>query len=260
MPVITREEIGLLPRRYAIGKRPLSILLGWGELTYTRLLDGNTPSAEHALELRHLFDDPAVYARALETGRHRITELAYTRSLKAVDSLLEDEGGTARATRIFAVADKMCALAEGDLTPGALQRLVYYAQGAYLAKTGLMLFDDLPVAAAAGPEYERLGKVYSFGEIVAASKRVSSVDSADETANSKISESQLDSMLSLSKTERKVIEKAYRNYGGFSGQELSRRSRAEAPWLKARKRAGVAEGQDCAECITAKSLRKFFCK
>ena len=48
MSTVSPDEIRAVPARYAIGKRPLSILLGWGELTYTRLLDGNTPTARHA--------------------------------------------------------------------------------------------------------------------------------------------------------------------------------------------------------------------
>ena len=240
MEIVSAEEITLIPRIYAIGKRPLSLLLGWGELTYTRLIDGNTPSPEHALELRHIKDDPAIYARALAKGRDRITEAAYTRSFKAVDGLLAEQGGAVRATRIFAVADALCILAEGDLTPSALQRLVYYVQGTALGKQDMLMFDDLPRACASGPIYDRISAVYSYDEIQEAAKC-----KPDELLTSK---------------ELKLINQTFKTYGVNSGQELSRKSREEAPWQKARKRADIDETTDSEEQLTAKSMRKWFGK
>ena len=119
-PIVTPEQISLLPKRYAIGKRPLSRLLGWGELTYTRLLEGRTPNKEHAEELRHLIDEPAAFARLLEQGRASgvITETAYNRSRRALDGIIEE--GHQGSVALFAVADHLCVLAEGDLTPRAL--------------------------------------------------------------------------------------------------------------------------------------------
>jgi uncharacterized phage-associated protein len=243
MSVVTPADISALPERYAIGKRPLSLLLGWGELTYTRLLDGNTPSQQHAVELRRLIDDPAAFARLLETGRNRITETAYMRSFRAVDQLLIDQGGAIRATRIFVVADRICMLAKGDLTPGALQRLVYYAHGSSFAALGVPLFDELPRAAAAGPEYERITKGYSFEEIQRAACEETPMD-ADI----------------LTKQEVSVIDAAYDRYGDYSGQALARMSREGAPWKKARKRADASKSESGSEVITAKSMKKFFSK
>ena len=243
MSVVTPADIRAIPERYSIGKRPLSLLLGWGELTYTRLLDGNSPSQQHAAELRRLLDDPAAYARLLETGRDRVTDMAYMRSFRAVDRILAEQGGAIRATRIFAVADRICMLAKGDLTPSALQRLVYYAQGLSFAMLDDPLFDELPRAAASGPSYDRIYAGYSYDEI-------------QRAANAEIP---MDSEI-LGKREIEVIDTAYKRYGDNSGQALSRMSREEGPWKKARKRAEVPEGEDSQEPITAKSMRKFFSK
>ena len=247
MSTVSPDEIRAVPARYAIGKRPLSILLGWGELTYTRLLDGNTPTARHAAELRRLIDDPAAYARQLETGRSRITDVAYTRSFRAVDRLLEDQGGARRAMRIFTVADRLCLLAQGDLTPSALQRLTYYAQGLGFAQLDAALFDDLPRAAASGPAYDRIRDGYPFEEI----QRVG-------TAGTAASDPVSDSL--LTEAELGIIDLAYERYGTNSGQALSRMSREETPWKKARKRADAKPDQDGDALITAKSMRKFFAK
>ena len=260
MSVITAEEIREIPRRYRIGKRPLSLMLGWGELTYTRLLDGNKPSEAHAAELRTLLDDPVAYVRALEMGRSRITEAAYSRSFAAVDEILADQGGALKAAKIFAVADRFCMLANGDLTPSALQRLVYYAQGFCLARLDSPLIGELPRAGASGPVYDRIYITYSSDGI----RNACPVDGSAfhgghaELPDSKISSAEASEALSAK--ELSVIDTVYEKYGSSSGQTLSKMSREEAPWRKARKRAGVADGADCDEIITAKSMKKFFSK
>lgn len=268
MSVVTPEDIRAIPERYVIGKRPLSLLLGWGELTYTRLLDGNTPTPQHAAELRRLLDDPAAFARLLETGRDRITETAYNRSFRAVDQILASEGGAMNATKIFAVADRICSLAEGDLTPGALQRLVYYAQGLSLARLGTPLFAELPRAAATGPAYDRIYEGYSYEEIqrvsnMSASERAPYASTTQRPAKPSgeygYSAIAIDSEL-LTIEEIQIIDEAYAQYGNYSGQALSNMSKSEAPWRKARKRAGALEGEDCSERLTAKSMAKFFSK
>ena len=254
----TLEEIRLMPRRYAIGKRPLSLVLGWGELTYTRMLEGNSPTEEHLCELRRLVDDPAVFARRLQTGRSRITEAAYERSLKAVDELLEGEGGVQRATRIFAVADRLCALAGGDLTPGALQRLVYFAHGLALARLDAPLFDDLPRAADSGPEYDRIGE-YGFDEI----RRIGMqpIPRQGKKAGRKGATQPAETEGSpLNAEEIAIVDLAYSTYGEYSGQKLAQLSRESTPWKKARKRAGATETGKGDAPITAKSMRKYFAK
>lgn len=242
---VTPEQIALLPKRYAIGKRPLSRLLGWGELTYTRLLEGRTPNKEHAEELRHLIDEPAAFARLLEQGRASgvITETAYRRSRRALDEIISE--GHQGSAMLFAVADRLCFLAEGDLTPRALQALVYFTQGWSIARLGKPLFDALPRAASYGPEYAQIREAYSFANIQRAFEHARGSD--DEPAI-------------LEDRACKLISKVHQRYGDLSGSALCREARSQAPWRKARKRANAPEGAECDEPISLKSMRKFFDK
>ena len=41
--IITIKEIEEILNKYAIGKKPLSLVLGWGEVTIIRYLEGSTP-------------------------------------------------------------------------------------------------------------------------------------------------------------------------------------------------------------------------
>lgn len=172
----TPEQIRELPRRYAIGKRPLSRLLGWGELTYTRLLNGGVPNAAHSNEIRRLLDDPAAYARLLEIGHEHavITGAAYSKSRRAVDALLA-EGGRDEAgdpLKIFAVADRICALTGGDVTPRALQMLMHAAQERTRETGGEALFEQEPVATDWGFEYPQIAAGYSFEAIQSVAARM----------------------------------------------------------------------------------------
>ena len=45
--LISQEEIDLILTKYDVGKRPLSLLLGWGEGTVTRYLDGDIPTKQY---------------------------------------------------------------------------------------------------------------------------------------------------------------------------------------------------------------------
>ena len=46
--IITIKEIEEILKKYAIGKKPLSLVLGWGETTIIRYLEGNTPEKAYS--------------------------------------------------------------------------------------------------------------------------------------------------------------------------------------------------------------------
>ena len=55
--LITKPEIKKILTKYNIEKRPLSKLLGFGELTITRYLDGQIPSRKYSDILYEILDD-----------------------------------------------------------------------------------------------------------------------------------------------------------------------------------------------------------
>ena len=46
--IISSEEIKLILDRYRIGKKPLAKLLGWGETTIIRYMEGDVPTNEYS--------------------------------------------------------------------------------------------------------------------------------------------------------------------------------------------------------------------
>ena len=64
--IISLEKILEIPEKYSIGKRPISLLLGWGELTFTRYCDGDMPSKQYSDILQRIYEDPTYFKSVKE--------------------------------------------------------------------------------------------------------------------------------------------------------------------------------------------------
>lgn len=53
--IISLEKIMGIPEKYNIGKRPLSLLLGWGEQTFSRYYDGDMPTKQYSETLQKIY-------------------------------------------------------------------------------------------------------------------------------------------------------------------------------------------------------------
>lgn len=74
------EEIQQILEKYSIGKRPLSLLLGWGETTLTRFLDGDVPSKAYWFIKKINIDKD--FLEVLTRNKEKISDIAYRKSLK----------------------------------------------------------------------------------------------------------------------------------------------------------------------------------
>ena len=87
--IVPLDVVRTIPKKYAIGKRPLSLLLGWGELTFTRYCDGDMPTRQYSDILKRIYEDPRAYAGLLEANKGNLpSEHTYEKSRRAVDALL----------------------------------------------------------------------------------------------------------------------------------------------------------------------------
>ena len=89
--IIPLKQVREIPEKYAIKERPLSLLLGWEEQTFSRYADGDVPTKQHSDTLMRIYNNPAFFAELLETNKEKIGEVAYEKSKKTVSSLLIDE-------------------------------------------------------------------------------------------------------------------------------------------------------------------------
>jgi hypothetical protein len=86
--LVSLELVINTPNKYHIGKRPLSLLLGWGELTYSRFIDGALPTRCYSDLIDIIYHNPKIYQNILEKNKNLISDVAYRKSKKAVQELL----------------------------------------------------------------------------------------------------------------------------------------------------------------------------
>ena len=92
--IISLKDLRSIPEKYNIGKRPLSILLGWGEQTLSRYLDGDVPSYQYSETLKRILAEPTHYLELLEKNKDKLTPAAYMKSKKATKAIMKDSSVT----------------------------------------------------------------------------------------------------------------------------------------------------------------------
>jgi hypothetical protein len=89
--IITNEEINHFVELFNIGKRPLSLALGWGEATLTRYLNGDIPTKQYSQIMRSILKDPLIMESYLESNKDKISEIAYANCRKTIEGLKKPE-------------------------------------------------------------------------------------------------------------------------------------------------------------------------
>lgn len=146
----TKERLLFLMEQYEIGKKPLSRLLGWGETTVLRYLDGAEPNREFALRIEELSADPWQYAELLERRGDVLTDTAYRKTRRAVYRRMFCDKSTEAMQYVIS-------LAEGDISPYRVISVLYYAQVYSLVCRGLPVFEEaVSVEAKQKAPYPRL--------------------------------------------------------------------------------------------------------
>lgn len=235
--IVPLEQVRALPKRYAIGKRPLSKLLGWGELTFTRYYEGYMPSRQYSEVLKRLYEEPAFYKELLEKNREAIgSERSYEKSLRAVDKLLSftTEQGE---TKIDLAARYLLYKCE-DITPLMLQKALYYMQGFAYAFLGEFPFEEECEAWAHGPVFKEVYMRYRDYRYEPEEKK-EEFDTTEFTAG-----------------EKAVYDSVINSFCCYSGKVLERITHNEAPWLAARGSLPLSAYSE--EVMDRESLGQYF--
>lgn len=124
------------------------------------------------------------------------------------------------------------------ITPLKLQKLLYYAQGYYLAINNRELFSEDFQAWAHGPaNVEIYNKYKIFGS--------SSIPDTTEEISSLLTENIINFLYDV-----------WNTFGIYDGKYLETLTHQEDPWINARK--GYAPGEKCNVVITKESMKIFF--
>lgn len=146
--VISVDELNELLYRYAIGKKPLAALLGWGATTVLRYAEGLCPVGEYGTHLKKLYDEPLYYLEVLEEHKDRLTPVAYKKSKNAVLAHLT-------SSKLWCGVQYIIERAKGDISPMRVVITLYYAQAFSLGLTDKALFTEECDLSAAGVPYTR---------------------------------------------------------------------------------------------------------
>ena len=157
--IITTEEINKILNKYKIGKKPLSKLLGWGEITLIRYLNGDVPSKVYSEQLYNILNNEDYMSKLIEENKGLITERAYNNVKEAIRKLKEKTFECSIEKEIDIIAKYIIVIGK-EITPLALQKILYYAQGFYKAFFGKFLFEEDCQAWVHGPVFVEIYEKY----------------------------------------------------------------------------------------------------
>ena len=125
--LVSIDDIERLMKIYKIGKAPLSLALGFGEVTIPRYLEGQMPSKEYSDIIKAALSSPVYLKQKLMENREKLTDAAFRKAFAAAESI----------ESLFSVSDKMLRVIAyifeklEEVTPLMLQKLLYFIQGVY---------------------------------------------------------------------------------------------------------------------------------
>ena len=219
--IIKVDEIKEILNKYKIGKKPLAKLLCWGEVTLIRYINGDIPTKIYSDELYHILRDVNYFQMLLEANKERITSKAYKSCQNAIFNLKHYEFESPRDIDLIAeYIIKTCQ----EITPLALQKILYYSQAFYMVFFGEVLFKDNCEAWVHGPVYTKIYNKYK--EYGSSNINIDVIDDVDEI---------------IDEEKKELVDVIIKCFGYYSGKALEKMTHYEAPWIKSRKGLSYAE-------------------
>ena len=236
--IVGIDEIAHLADVYRLGKAPLSYALGFGEITITRYLAGHVPSKAYSDIMKRALESPMFMAEKLRENKEKVGDAAYKKATDAIEELKP----------LFALSEKMLLAISyifnkaEEVTPLALQKMLYYVQGLHMVLNGGALFEEDCEAWAHGPVFREVYEVFKNFKY----------NPIDDTRFVMFQ----NRFRELSDTECHVIDLVVESFGMYSGKVLERITHGETPWTEARR--NCLPGDSSNEVITKDSIRSYF--
>lgn len=236
--LVSIDDIEKLMKIYKIGKAPLSLALGFGEVTITRYLEGQVPSKEYSDVMKEALSSPAFMKKKLAENREKLATAAYRKAYAAAESL----------ESLFSVSDKMLRVIAyifeklDEVTPLMLQKLLYFIQGVYSALYGKPIIEEDCMAWVHGPVYPKVYELF----------RDFTYNPIDDERFALL-EGKADA---LTADEKRVIDLVVNTFGMYGGKTLERITHNEAPWMEAR--VGYGDGIPSSELLSKERIMKYY--
>lgn len=238
--IITQNEINKILSKYKIGKKPLSKLLGWGEATLIRYLNGYVPTKAYSDILYKILNDKNYMNEILENNKKLITERAYKNTKKAIEELSEESRKCIVENEIDIIS-KYIINKGNEITPLALQKILYYAQGFYKAFFGKFLFEEDCQAWVHGPVYIN---IYNKYKEFKSANIILDIDYDIEDI--------------IVDEKKDILDVIVKYFGYYNGKALEKMSHYETPWINARK--GLLPMENSNNIINKEDITEYFTK
>ena len=236
--IVSIGDIEKLMKIYKIGKAPLSLALGFGEITITRYLSGQIPSKEYSDIMKRALSSPTFMKEKLRENREKIAVAAYN---KAMDAAIQLES-------LLSVSDKMLRVISyvferlEEVTPLMLQKLLYFIQGVSYALNAKPMFTENCQAWVHGPVYPEVYDIFrDFKYNPIEDARFVIFECAEDV---------------LTEEECRTIDLVVNTFGEYGGKVLERITHEEMPWKLARK--GYTDNIPSNETITMENIEEYY--
>ncbi|MBR4343859.1 MAG: hypothetical protein IKP88_14385 [Lachnospiraceae bacterium] len=154
---ITLPELKELLKKYNIGKKPLSKLLGWGETTILLYCEmENIPENEYSERLYRLYTNKSEYLELLISKRESLKPVAFRKSIRALYKPILD-------SKILTIAQYIYERSKGNITLAHMDVTLIIAQELTLRFLDKSLFDDIyqPQRGNGNSPYKAVVDAYS---------------------------------------------------------------------------------------------------
>jgi uncharacterized phage-associated protein len=208
--------------------------MGWGEVTLTRFFDGMIPSKSYSDQLKKLLEDPKQMRRLLRENGSKITPLANRKVEKALSTMSAQIVNKLEATTKYLIGKCV------DITPLALQKLLYYVQGFSLVFQENAIFNEDCEAWVHGPVFRQVYFEYrdcGYHSIL----RDIDMAAVENT---------------LSEREKELVDSIIGSFGCYSGSVLEAMTHSEHPWIETRN--GLDWDEKCDRVIEKELMKRFF--
>ncbi len=239
--IISRSDILKILKKYKIGARPLSTLLGWGANTIQRFADGDVPSEKKSQLLKKLMECPEEYFTILEGNSSMLTEVAYRKTYDACRKLIDEDR---KKNKLMAVAEYIVSRVKG-ISALWTQKILYYVHGFGSALGDNLLYGAKCEAWMLGPVYR---EVYN-------SQRIKQMIDAQNGYNTG---SIVPSCDALTDKDKELLDGIISAFEKYSCHDLVEFTHHETPWLQARE--GLASEEPSDRIISGDSIREYFTK
>lgn len=154
------KEIEDILKKYHIEKRPLAKVLGLGEHTIEKYLEGQLPSKRYSELLKNVLEDHNTMREFLVENRNAITDKAANHldlALEQLDYINSIDTKIEKVSHYIAMSDY-------EITNLSMQKLLYYTDGFAQVLLGRCIFEDDCEAWAYGPVYPSIYRKYKCFE------------------------------------------------------------------------------------------------